>query len=135
MLLQIITPKEIVFEEEITSVTVPSATGEITILNRHVPLFSQLKEGIITVKRTGEDMVLAIGRGYLETSGKKTILLVSRAYDQNEIDEKAVFAARDQAQKDVENAPGEAERTEALESLRRSTIDLKLLSKVKRKNR
>lgn len=133
MLLQIITPKKIVFEEEVKSVTVPSATGEITVLNRHMPLFSQLKEGIVTVKRTGEDMVLAIGGGYLETGGGKTILLVSRAYDQDEIDEKAVLAARDQAQKDVDSAPGEAERKEALESLRRSVIDLKLLSRVRRK--
>ncbi|OGK17670.1 ATP synthase F1 subunit epsilon [Candidatus Roizmanbacteria bacterium RIFCSPHIGHO2_02_FULL_40_13b] len=133
MLLQIITPKKIVFEEDVKSVTVPSTTGDITVLNKHMPLFSQLTEGIITVKRTGEDVVMAIGGGYLETGSGKTILLVSRAYGQDEIDEKAVLAARDQAEKDVASAPGEAERTEALEMLRRTTIDLKLLGKIRRK--
>lgn len=133
MLLQIITPKKIVFEEEVKEVIVPSTTGEIVVLDKHMPLFSQLKEGIVTVKRSGEDMFYAIGRGYLETSKSKTILLVSRAYGQDDLDEAEIKKAQDQAEKDLKSAPGEVERTEALELLRRSAIDMKLLSKVRRK--
>ncbi len=133
MLLQIITPKKIVFEEEVKAVMVPSVSGDITVLDKHMALFSQLKEGIVTVKRSGEDMFYAIGRGYLETNKSKTILLVSRAYGQDELDEAEIKKAQDQAEKDLKSAPGEVERVEALELLRRSAIDLKLLSKVRRK--
>ena len=48
--LKIITPRKIVLEEDASSITVPSADGEITILPRHENLFSMLKEGIIKIK-------------------------------------------------------------------------------------
>ena len=44
--LKIITPRKVVHKEEVKSVTLPSAEGEITILPKHVPLFSLLQEGI-----------------------------------------------------------------------------------------
>ncbi|MBI1863153.1 F0F1 ATP synthase subunit epsilon, partial [Candidatus Microgenomates bacterium] len=49
--LRVITPKKVVLDEEVASVTAPGAEGEMTILPRHSHLFSQLKEGIVTIRR------------------------------------------------------------------------------------
>ena len=41
---------ENVFTGEARSVTVPGAEGELTVLNRHMPLITTLKKGTITVR-------------------------------------------------------------------------------------
>ena len=115
------------------SITLPSKSGEITILARHVPLFSLLVDGIIKIKNDGEERYFAIGGGYVETDGKSLTVLVSRAHGQDELDEKAIIEAKNKAEKDVLELKDTIERTEAMEILRRSTIDLKLLTKVKRR--
>lgn len=131
--LQIITPKKVVLRDKVDSVTAPSSTGEITILYNHTPLFSLLKEGVVKIKKGGDETYLSIGGGYLETTGKEVNLLVSRAAGQDEIDETAVKRARDEAEKLLRESKTEAERHEAMATLRRSFIDLKILKFRKKK--
>ncbi len=130
--LRVITPKKVVIDEQVNSVTAPGAEGEMTILPRHSHIFSQLKEGIITIRKKGGEDSLAIGGGYLETDGKEITLLVSRAYGQDEIDAKLTETALKQAEEAVKKAKSAPELHEAQLLLRRSLIDLKL---VKRKRK
>ena len=132
--LKIITPQKIALEEDISSVTVPSAEGEITILPHHANLFALLMEGIIKIKPSfaeGKEEYLAIGGGYLETDGEEINILVSRAYGQGEIDEVQTQRAIEDAQKIIFEAKDEAQRKEAISQLRRSVIDMKLLKRRK----
>lgn len=130
--LKIITPKKIIIDEEIYSVTVPTASGEITILPHHVNLVTLLIEGIIKVKKkTGEDY-LAIGGGYLETDGENVNILVSRAYGQEHINQKLIEKAIEEAQMILKKSKDKKERLEATTMLRRSLIDMKLLKKIRR---
>lgn len=133
MNLQIITPQKISFEGEVTAITVPSTSGEITILKNHEALFTMLNAGVIKIKKPGNDEFLAIGGGYLETNKQKTTLVVSRAYGQDEIDAGEIKRAQEEAERTLKTAVSETERQQALELFRRSTIDAKLLSKVNRK--
>jgi len=130
--LKIITPKKVVLEKEILSITLPTEEGEITILPRHANLFAILKEGIVKIKYDGNEDYLAIGGGYLETDGKMVNVLVSRAYGQDEIDEKMIEEAKEQAKKLLEQAKTDDQRQQAVALLRRSLIDSKLLRKRKR---
>ena len=131
--LQIVTPQRIVLEKEVFSVTAPTATGEITILPHHINLFTLLKEGLVKIKFNKEEEYYAIGGGYLQTDGEKVIVLVSRAYGQNEINEKIIEESRKKAQELLKTAQTEKEKQEAISLLRRSTIDDKLLRKVKKR--
>lgn len=131
--LQIVTPQRIVLEKEVFSVTAPTATGEITILPHHINLFTLLKEGLVKIKFNKEDEYFAIGGGYLQTDGEKVIVLVSRAYGQNEINEKIIEESRKKAQELLKTAQTEKEKQEAISLLRRSTIEDKLLRKVKKR--
>lgn len=127
--LRIITPKKVVYEDRVSSVTVPSMSGEITILQKHVPLFSLLKEGAIKVKKKSDEIFFSIGGGYLETNGKETTILVSRAYHQDEIDEEVVKEAKEQAEKLIRESKTKGERHEAIALLRRSLIDMKVIKR------
>lgn len=133
MNLQIITPQKITFEGEVTAITVPSTSGEITILKNHEALFTMLNAGVIKINKSGADEFLAIGGGYLETNKAKTILVVSRAYGQDEIDAGEIKRAQEDAERNLKSAVTESERQQALEVFRRSAIDAKLLSKVSHK--
>jgi len=133
LLLKIITPKKIVLEKEILSITLPTEEGEITILPHHANLFSILKEGIIKIKYNQEEDYFAIGGGYLETDGHEVNVLVSRAYGQDEIDEKMIEEAKENAKKILSQAKTDAERQQAAALLRRSLIDSKLLRKKRRR--
>lgn len=127
--LRIVTPKKVVRELEIESLTVPSITGELTILHNHVPLMTLLKEGLCKIRVDKKEEDLAIGGGYLEITGKEVNLLVSVAYGHDELDEKLVRQAQDKAQTILSTAKTDEERQEAMALFRRSTIDLKLLQR------
>lgn len=127
--LKVITPRKIVIDEDVDSVTAPSSTGEITILRHHTNLFSMLVEGIIKIKIKNKEDYLSIGGGYLETDGEILTILVSKAYGQAEIDQKLTESAIDEAKKILSRSKDEKERFEASSLLRRSLIDIKLLKK------
>lgn len=129
--LKIITPKKLVKEEEVNSVTVPTASGEITILPHHVNLFSLMVEGIVRIKRKETEEFLSVGGGYVQTDGEKVTVLVSRAYGQDQIDENMISKAVEDAKKILKTSVDEKEKVEALATLRRAVVDSKLLKRKK----
>lgn len=129
--LKVITPRKVVMDKDVSSVTVPTADGEITILPHHAHLFSLLVEGIIKIKIENNEDDLAIGGGYMETNGKTVTVLVSRAYGQGEIDKNLTDKAIEEAKLILSRSNDEKERAEAMSTLRRSVIDSKLMKRRK----
>lgn len=127
--LKIITPKKVVLEKEIISITVPSSEGDMTILPRHIHLFSLLKEGIVTYRTQKSEELLAIGGGYVETDGELVQLLVSKAYGQDEIDHTATLKAIETAKSDMKQVKDKKQQQEISTLLRRSLVDLKLIKR------
>jgi F-type H+-transporting ATPase subunit epsilon len=133
--LKVITPKKLVLEEDIVSLTLPTSMGQITILPHHEPLLSLLKEGVMIIKTAKHEELFSIGGGYVETDGSRISVLVSRAYNQNEIDEHLTEKALEKARNILQTAKDKMERMEAISTLRRSQIDLDLLHKIRRKGK
>lgn len=131
--LKIITPRKIVYQNNVNSITVPGDDGEITILPKHTNLFSLLKEGIIKIKINNDEEYFAIGEGYLETDGQQAIILVSKAYGQDQIDKELTEKAIEEAKKILTQSKDEKQRAEAMMMMRRAIIDSKLLKKRKPK--
>lgn len=129
--IKIITPKKIIFEDDIESITVPSSQGEITVLPHHANLFSLLADGIVTVRKSGSEEYFSIGSGYLETNGSNVTILVSRAYGQDEIDQELTEKAKKEATQILSESKNMQDRQEATNMLRKSMIDSKLLKKRK----
>ena len=73
MKLEIITPEQIYFTGEVTSVTLPGTSGLFTVWENHAPLISSLKEGKITfLADNKEEKELNIEGGFAEVS-KNTV--------------------------------------------------------------
>jgi len=131
--LKIISPKKVVLEKEVDSVTVPAYDGEITILPHHINLISLLNEGIIKIKANNQEEFYAIGGGYLQTDGTEVIVLVSRAYGQDEINEKIINEGKAKAQQLLQTAKDQKEKEEALALYKRILIQDRLLKKIRKK--
>lgn len=129
--LKVITPRKIVIDKQVNSVSVPTADGEITILPHHAHLFSLLIEGIVKIRIDNNEDALAIGGGYLETNGETVTVLVSKAYGQDEIDRDLTDKAVEEAKHILSKSNDEKERAEAMSILRRSVIDSKLMKRRK----
>ena len=69
MKLEIITPEQIYFTGEVTSVTLPGTSGLFTVWENHAPLISSLKEGKISFLADNKvEKELNIEGGFAEVS-------------------------------------------------------------------
>lgn len=66
-----------VFDGPVVSVTVPGASGEMTILANHTPIISPLKVGTILIKKEdGEEETINVDSGTLEMSREQLTILI-----------------------------------------------------------
>ena len=68
MKLEIITPEQIYFSGEVTSVTLPGTSGLFTVWENHAPLISSLKEGKLSYLVDKKETELNIEGGFAEVS-------------------------------------------------------------------
>ncbi|NLT71982.1 MAG: ATP synthase F1 subunit epsilon [Verrucomicrobiaceae bacterium] len=99
MRLDIVTPEKKAFSDEIDSVVVPGAEGEMGILKSHAPLVTTLQPGELRYMKNGVETSLAIGTGIVEISNDQVSVLTDMALGESEIDEDAVEKAIERAQK------------------------------------
>ena len=67
MTLKIISPEDVVFEGEVTSVTLPGQMGSFTVLRNHASLVSTLVSGNITYLNTdGDENTLSVESGIVD---------------------------------------------------------------------
>lgn len=100
---ELTTPERIVVAEEIDGITLPTQTGEITVLKDHVPLVANLVPGMVIVYKDGKEEYLAISGGFVEIQpGNKVIVLADTAERAEELDMEKVEEARARAAKLLE---------------------------------
>ena len=105
---KIATPERVVYEDEINQVSIPTTSGEVTILPNHIPLVSVIKSGEIKIVDKDGEHVLAIAGGFLEVrDDNEIIILADNAERAEEIDIEKAEEARARAQKEIEEAKGE----------------------------
>ena len=76
--LKIVSLKEVVFHDSVDSVTLPTKSGEITVLPNHAPLISHLAKGTIRAKSAGQQKPFPIEGGFMEvTPGSRLTILLA----------------------------------------------------------
>lgn len=131
--LSIVTPEKEAFAEEVLSVSVPSEDGRLMILPHHARLFAALAEGEVKIIQQGKESLLAIGGGFIDVGNNSATILVSEAVHAHELNEEAIVRAKKSAEELLAKAQTEADRAAALSLLRRSTIEDRLLSRIRRR--
>ncbi len=117
---EIITPNQVVYKDDIDSLTLPTVDGEITILPGHISLIAPTKPGEITIRKDDKIKHLAVMRGFVETSENTVRLMADAAELAEEIDERRAEEARQRAEKAKEEAENEIDFAEAATALERA---------------
>src|SRR5207342_188599 len=92
--LEIVTPEEKIYSEDVEMVTLPGAEGELGVYPQHVPLLTQIVAGEITVRKDGRDYFLAVGEGFVEITGERVAVMTDMAIRAENIDEAQAEEAR-----------------------------------------
>lgn len=129
--LDIVSQEKRLLTVEVSSVTAQTSEGEITILPNHVPLLTQLSEGILRFndKVGNEDTVVIFG-GFLEVDNEGNVsILADSAVRATDLDEAKIKAAQAEAQATLSDKTKELEFAQAEAALRRTYLELKALNK------
>lgn len=103
--LKIATPEKIIYENDILQVSIPTTTGEITVLPHHIPLVSVLIAGELKIRDVSGDQVIAVAGGFLEIRGNnEVIILADNAERAEDIDINRAQQARLRAIQEMEEA-------------------------------
>ncbi len=97
--LEIVTPEKKVFDEAVDAVTIPTARGEVGILQNHAPLISTLMPGILSYTNKGTTEKMVIAGGFVEVSDNKVSILADTAEIATDIDIEAAKAEQAESQK------------------------------------
>lgn len=130
---EIVTPERVVYKAEVDSITIPTSTGEITVLPDHIPLISLLVPGELRVKIGNEEELMAVSGGFIEVRKDKVVILSDTAELAHEIDLAAVEKAKAKAEKLLKEKRAENVDYVALAAnLERELARLKVGNKYKR---
>jgi F-type H+-transporting ATPase subunit epsilon len=81
----IVTPKGIVYTEEVESVNVPALDGEMGILENHMLVLTQVKPGLVYFNKDDKSGIL-IGYGFVDVTPEKVIILTEEAVPVGNVD-------------------------------------------------
>lgn len=97
---KIVTPAGITYADDtVEQVTIPTTTGEITVLPNHIPLVSILSPGELIIYKKGERVPLAVGGGVVEIRPKNEVYVLADAAERaEEINLELAEAARARAE-------------------------------------
>ncbi|MGB0582931.1 MAG: F0F1 ATP synthase subunit epsilon [Limisphaerales bacterium] len=96
--LEIVTPEDKVYSEDVDMVTLPGKEGEMGIYPQHIPLMTQVTAGEIIARKAGQESYLAVGDGFVQITGDKVAVMTDMAVEADNIDEIQAEEARKRAE-------------------------------------
>ena len=132
--LTILTQERELLTKTVTSLTVVTVQGEITVLPGHIPLFTKLADGelVYRVHENGKDETgsFAVSGGFLDVGPEgKVSVLADHAVRSEDISEARAEEARKAAEEAMKNRQSERDFKIAEASLRRALTELKIAEK------
>ncbi|MBI2987557.1 MAG: F0F1 ATP synthase subunit epsilon [Deltaproteobacteria bacterium] len=132
--LRLVTPSRLLLDEEVDEATGPGVLGEFGVLPKHISFLTLLAVGEMSYKQGAERHHLAISGGYAEVLDDVMTVLADAAEYADEIDTERARAARERAEKRVEELSGEDKEFAAAEAaLRRALVRLQVAGKEARR--
>lgn len=75
--LQVVTPEQIIFEDDVNALIAPGADGYLGVLTDHAPILVLLKEGILVITdKNNAKTYYKVSIGFLEVNHNKASIIV-----------------------------------------------------------
>lgn len=131
--LEIVTPERRAYEDDVDSVNVPGAEGELGVLPHHAPLLSTLGFGELRIRKGGQEELFAIAGGFLQVRPDRVVVMAETADLASEIDlEAAERARRDAEQALAQGFEEPADLARARAALQRALLRVRVAERRRR---
>lgn len=127
LLLRIITPDRVFYENDVKMVEFNTTEGEIGVLPGHIPLTVIIKPGILYITETEGDKVAALHSGFAEILPDRVTILAEIIEWREEIDERRAEVARERAEERLRSKTPETDMMRAETALQRAVARIEAL--------
>jgi len=109
---ELTTPERVAVRAKIRQVSIPTTSGEITVLPDHLPLVAPIQSGELrVVDENGEEMLLAVSGGFVTVHpGNRLAILADTAERAEELDFKIIEEAVHRAEQVLKEKIDDSER-------------------------
>ena len=122
-----------IYSGEATLVVATGEIGELGIAPKHAPLITRLKPGkVVVTTPSGEHLDFAISGGILEVQPEVVTVLADTAVRAQDIDEAAVRAAKEEAERILQGRGEAMEVAEAQKRLAEVSAQLAALERLRK---
>ena len=129
----IVSAEEEIFHGEATLLVATGEMGELGIAPKHAPLITRLKPGkVVVTTASGEQHDFAVSGGILEVQPTVVTVLADTAIRAQDIDEAAVRAAKEEAERILAGRGEQMEIAEAQMKLAEAMAQLQALERLRR---
>lgn len=122
-----------IFSGTAEMVFAPAAMGEVGILPRHTPMLTTLKPGEVRVVTSEGEEFFYVSGGMLEIQPHTITVLSDTALRAADIDEAAAVAAKEAAEKVMQDQKGEVDFARAETELAEAMAQLRAISSMRKK--
>src|SRR5882724_13377497 len=132
--LRVVTPSQMLLDEEVDEVTAPGELGEFGVLPNHIAFLSTLVPGEMSYKQGTSKTTLAVSGGYAEVLDNVMTVLAPAAEFASEIDVARAQRAKERAEKQLAQLNQEEKDWQMAETaLQRALVRLQVASKEARR--
>jgi len=126
--LEIVTPLEKAYSEDVQRVVLPGIEGEMGIYPMHIPVMTEIKPGDLRILKDGVETDFAVGEGFAEITQTHVTVLTDMAIEESAIDEHSVQHAIERAEAALRNteAMNAEEIATAEATLRNAMVQLRV---------
>ncbi len=105
--LKVVTPDKVITDEVVDSISLPTTSGVITVLNKHVPLVSTIKAGEMIIRKSGSGVGYSVYKGLVNVRPHikgitEVVVLLERGEMVDELDAERAEEALKRAQSMLE---------------------------------
>lgn len=129
----IVSAEHEIFHGEAVLVVATGEIGELGIAPKHAPLITRLKPGkVVVTLPSGEQLDFAVSGGILEVQPTVVTVLADTAVRAQDIDEAAVRAAKEEAERILAHRGEKMEVAEAQAKLVEALVQLQALERLRK---
>ncbi|MER8500452.1 F0F1 ATP synthase subunit epsilon [Mesorhizobium sp. M0904] len=119
---ELVSPERLLVSEQVESVVIPGAEGEMTVMAHHAPVMTTIKPGVVTLKTvSGKEERYVVFGGFADIVPAGCTLLAESAVAVGDIDRADLARRIQEAREDAADAKDDQTRSKAEQFLNQLT--------------
>lgn len=108
----LVSPERLLISQEVESIVIPGAEGEMTVMANHSPVMATVKPGVVVVKPvSGPEQKFVVFGGFADIQPDVCTLLAEAALPLGDVTKDELDRRIDAAKADLADAAGDDEKT------------------------